>query len=34
LADVYIDNQSLASLLIANNLARPYQGGKRNGWCE
>lgn len=34
LADVYIDNQSLASLLIANNLARPYQGGKRSGWCE
>ncbi|QOL26196.1 thermonuclease family protein [Thalassotalea sp. LPB0316] len=34
LADVYIDGQSLASQLIANNLARPYQGGKRRGWCE
>ncbi len=34
LADVYIDDQSLAELLIANHLARPYAGGKRRGWCE
>lgn len=34
IADVYIDNVSLAQLLIDANLARPYQGGKRRGWCD
>lgn len=33
LADVYVDGQALAALLIAQGLARPYDGGKRQPWC-
>jgi len=33
LADVYIDGSSLADLLISMGYARPYDGGKRMGWC-
>lgn len=33
LADVYIDGNSLAKGLIASGHARPYNGGKRLGWC-
>jgi endonuclease YncB( thermonuclease family) len=33
LADVYVDGQNLAELLIAAGHGRPYQGGKREGWC-
>jgi micrococcal nuclease len=33
LADVYVDGQDLATLLIAQGLARPYDGGKRQPWC-
>ena len=33
-ADVDIDGRSLAALLIANGLGRPYDGGRRKGWCE
>ncbi|MBD3610482.1 MAG: thermonuclease family protein, partial [Gammaproteobacteria bacterium] len=33
LADVYVDNRSLAELLILYGHARPYDGGKRAGWC-
>jgi len=33
LADVYIDGSSLADLLISMGHARPYDGGKRKGWC-
>lgn len=33
-ADVFIDGQNLANALIQNQLARPYDGGKRLGWCE
>ncbi|MBI1362388.1 MAG: hypothetical protein GC134_00195 [Proteobacteria bacterium] len=34
LADAYTtDGQSLADLLIAAGLARPYDGGKREPWC-
>ena len=29
----YIDGNSLAESLIKNDLARPYDGGKRLGWC-
>lgn len=33
-ADVYLMNgQRLADLMIMQNYARPYQGGKRAGWC-
>ncbi len=34
LAEVYIDGKSLADLLISTGHARPYDGGKRGGWCE
>jgi len=34
LADIYLDGKSLASLLISTGHARPYDGGKRAGWCE
>ncbi len=34
LADIYVDGKSLAALLISSGLARPYDGGKREGWCE
>lgn len=34
LADVYTDDhQSLAEGLIKSGHARPYDGGKREGWC-
>jgi endonuclease YncB( thermonuclease family) len=34
LADVFVDGKPLAALLIENGHARPYSGGKRNGWCD
>lgn len=34
LADVYIDNVSLADKLISAGLGRPYEGGRRGGWCQ
>jgi len=34
LANVMIDGVSLADSLIKNNLARPYDGGKRGRWCD
>jgi micrococcal nuclease len=33
LATVYVDGRDLAALLIAQDLARPYDGGKRQPWC-
>lgn len=33
LADVWVDGQRLADQLILSGLARPYDGGKRKGWC-
>jgi endonuclease YncB( thermonuclease family) len=33
-ADVYVDGQRLADVLIAEGLARPYDGGRRESWCE
>ena len=32
--DVFVDGESLAQALIKAGLARPYDGGKRRGWCE
>ena len=32
-ADVEINGQNLADLLVAAGLARRYDGGKRAGWC-
>ena len=34
-ADVIIeDGRSLADILITADLARPYDGGAREGWCQ
>ncbi len=32
-ADVWVNEQKLSELLIAENLGRPYHGGRREGWC-
>ena len=32
-ADVSVSGQSVAAVLIAEGLARPYTGGARQGWC-
>ncbi len=32
LAEVWVDGANLAQLLITNNLAKPYFGGKRPRW--
>jgi len=34
LGDIYIDRQSLAEMLIAAKLARPYKGDAKQSWCE
>ncbi|MDH5184880.1 MAG: thermonuclease family protein [Gammaproteobacteria bacterium] len=34
LADVYVDNKNLTSLLIGKGFARQYSGGRRDGWCH
>ncbi len=33
LADVYVDGKSLKELHLSAGTARPYIGGKREGWC-
>lgn len=33
-ADVKVENLHINESLIANGLARPYQGGQRQGWCK
>jgi len=33
LAHVYADGRSIGKSLILRNLARPYDGGTREGWC-
>ena len=33
-ADVYVDDKNLAELLIEAGLGRPYEGAKRQTWCE
>ena len=32
-ADVWVNEQKLSDLLIAESLGRPYHGGHREGWC-
>lgn len=34
LANVSIDGEDLSKQLIQAGLARPYDGGKRQGWCQ
>ena len=33
-ADVIIAGRDLAGLMLAEGLARPYDGGPRRGWCD
>ena len=33
LARVYVNGRDVAEVLINMGLARPYEGGKRAGWC-
>ncbi len=33
IADVWVNEQKLSDLLIAEKLGRPYHGGRRRGWC-
>jgi micrococcal nuclease len=33
LATLYVAGADVATTLIAEGLARPYAGGKREGWC-
>lgn len=33
LADVYFDGMSVSEIMIKNDLAVPYAGGKKSGWC-
>src|SRR6056297_152950 len=33
IARFQLDGRDLGSLLISWNVARPYDGGKRKGWC-
>ncbi len=33
-ATVMADGKDVAETLIGEGLARPYDGGKREGWCE
>ncbi len=34
LAGVLVDGKRVGTTLIAEGLARPYSGGKREGWCD
>lgn len=34
IADVYVDGESLKELHLSAGTARPYDGGKREGWCD
>ena len=34
LARVFVDGRDVARILIDEGLARPYSGGKREGWCD
>lgn len=34
LGEIYLDKASLAEMLIAADLARPYKGDAKSSWCE
>ena len=34
IADVYADGVSLSKIHLTAGTARPYHGGKREGWCD
>ncbi len=33
-ADVLVGGEKLSDMLIAEGLGRPYEGGRREGWCQ
>ncbi len=33
IAEVWVKGRKLGDMLIAENLGRPYYGGRREGWC-
>ena len=30
----FVDGKNLSDMLIANGLARPYNGGAKSSWCN
>jgi micrococcal nuclease len=34
LSNVYLDGYLYADMIINEGLARPYDGGKKDGWCD
>ena len=34
LSNVYLDGHLYADMIINEGLARPYDGGKKDGWCD
>lgn len=34
LGEILIDNKPLSKMLVEEGLARPYDGGKKQSWCE
>jgi endonuclease YncB( thermonuclease family) len=34
LADIVLDDKNLSKMLIENNLAVPYEGGRKRDWCR
>ena len=34
LSNVYLDGYLYADMIINEQLARPYDGGKKDGWCD
>jgi len=34
LGQIFINKKDLSDLLIKNNFARPYYGGKKQSWCH
>ena len=34
LSNVYLDGYLYADMIINEQLARPYDGGKKEGWCD
>ena len=33
-ADVLVGGKKLSDMLIAEGLGRPYEGGRRESWCQ
>lgn len=33
-ADVFSDGKNIGDIMVREKIARPYNGGRRRGWCE